>query len=90
MFVSYFLTECPEGYEAGFENHCYFYQESPSSFTEARSLCLATNNSDLVIIDTPAELDFLLNKSQEFNFNGDAKVWIGKRRFFSLNFSILD
>lgn len=69
---------CPDGYEVGFDNRCYSFHQSPVSFAAARSSCLAANDSDLVIIDSPGELEFLLNKTQELNFTDNDSLWIGK------------
>ncbi|XP_071811335.1 uncharacterized protein [Apostichopus japonicus] len=77
LSVSGPLLRCPDGYEVGFDNRCYSFHQSPVSFAAARSSCLAANDSDLVIIDSPGELEFLLNKTQELNFTDNDSLWIG-------------
>ncbi|XP_077864850.1 cubilin-like [Saccoglossus kowalevskii] len=55
-------AECPDGYEPAPTGICYKFVNDGASWDDARLDCMTTNNGDLVIVDSDAELDYLRTK----------------------------
>ena len=72
-----FLTDCPENYERGYNDSCFFFSSDAQTYQGARFNCLGVNDSDLVIIKDEPKLNYLLNRTQQLNSNGES-WWIGE------------
>ncbi|XP_070564555.1 cubilin-like [Ptychodera flava] len=65
-------AECPVGYESGPDYKCYrFVRDDPLPWEEAREICMETVNSDLVIIETEEEYEYLHENMNRTEY------WIG-------------
>lgn len=77
MVFFHLLTDCPDNYEKGYNNSCFFFSNGTQTYQGARFNCLATNNSDLVIVSDELKWNYLLSRTEELNLNGDP-WWIGE------------
>ncbi|XP_063956891.1 uncharacterized protein LOC129263433 [Lytechinus pictus] len=70
-------TTCPTNYELGPNGHCYRFRilEIGSWWPTGRRTCDDVADSDLVIVNDQAELDFLTSRSAEINSN--MTWWVG-------------
>eukprot|EP00057_Strongylocentrotus_purpuratus_P031477 XP_784754.3 PREDICTED: uncharacterized protein LOC579551 isoform X1 [Strongylocentrotus purpuratus] len=62
---------CPEGWFLGYGEHCYKVVKSLVTWDEARDDCMSVDGGDLVVIETAAENQYLLNATLGNDF------WIG-------------
>nr|XP_054752325.1 uncharacterized protein LOC129257911 [Lytechinus pictus] len=65
------LEDCPANYELGPTGDCYRFVPGVVEFHDAREVCQQTNGGDLVVIETPFELEYILNTTR----GGD--WWVG-------------
>eukprot|EP00057_Strongylocentrotus_purpuratus_P019386 XP_011673860.1 PREDICTED: uncharacterized protein LOC754003 [Strongylocentrotus purpuratus] len=70
-------TTCPDNYELGPNGHCYRFRDLDlgSWWSTGRRTCDNVADSDLVIVNDQAELDFLTMRSAEINPN--MTWWVG-------------
>ncbi|XP_038048814.1 uncharacterized protein LOC119722655 [Patiria miniata] len=64
---------CPSGYQEGYDYGCYKFVSDMKAWNEARTDCLSTQDGDLLIIDSQAELDYISQVKE--NITGT--WWIG-------------
>ncbi|XP_033628985.1 uncharacterized protein LOC117291426 [Asterias rubens] len=64
---------CPPGYVEGYDYGCYKFVAGMQSWNDARMDCQATEDGDLLIINSQAELDYISGVKQ--NISGS--WWIG-------------
>ncbi|XP_022112072.1 uncharacterized protein LOC110991164 [Acanthaster planci] len=64
---------CPQGYQEGYDYGCYKFVTSVKPWNESRRDCQSTEDGDLLIIDSQAELDFITQAKE--NISGT--WWIG-------------
>ncbi|XP_077864847.1 cubilin-like [Saccoglossus kowalevskii] len=72
--IRYTSSDCPEGYEPGYNHGCYKFVEDPEDWDEARQDCESTEDGDLVITDSEDELDYVMRELVKRNM---ATTWIG-------------
>ena len=75
VLIFYPTALCPAGYVAGPDDHCYKFVKELAAWDEARRSCqegAPPNAGDLVIIDTPEELAYIMGVTQ------GSEWWIGK------------
>ncbi|XP_033121805.1 uncharacterized protein LOC117120830 [Anneissia japonica] len=63
---------CPEGYEIGYDYNCFKFSLEPRTWNEARKDCQSSLNADLAILDTPEDVNYVLQVSDT-----PLNYWIG-------------
>ena len=78
MLMLYFLiltVLCPDGFERGPNDRCYYFSRGSTYWLSARGGCQSVTDTDLLILDNEEEAEYIRNRTAQID--PDAKWWIG-------------
>ncbi|XP_072041404.1 uncharacterized protein [Amphiura filiformis] len=66
---------CPDGFERGPNDRCYYFSRGSTYWLSARGGCQSVTDTDLLILDNEEEAEYIRNRTAQID--PDAKWWIG-------------